>query len=57
MPSGPVSGSSGCRCSPQKKARGRVSCGLGSVVFGVGVIESTSFALMKDVGFCRFDLV
>lgn len=57
MPSGPVSGSSGCRCSPQKKARGRVSCGLGSVVFGVGVIELTSFALMKDVGFCRFDLV
>lgn len=57
MPSGPVSGSSGCRCSPQKKARGRVSCGLGSEVSGEGVVESTSFALMKDVGLCREDPV
>lgn len=57
MPSGPVSGSSGCRCSPQKKARGRVSCGLNSVVFELGVSESTSFALMKDMGFCRVDPV
>lgn len=57
MPSGPESGSSGCRCSPQKKARGRISCGLGSEVFGEGVIESTSFALMKDVGFRRVEPV
>lgn len=55
MPSGPVSGSSGCRCSPQKKARGRVSCGLSSVVLGEGLIESTSFALIKDVGCCLVD--
>ena len=55
MPSGPESGSSDCRCSPQKKARGRVNCGFCWVVLGKGVTESTSFALMKDVGCCRVD--
>ncbi len=55
MPSGPESGSSGWRCWLQKKASGRVRGGLGRALLGEGVMESTSFALMNDVGCCWVD--
>ena len=57
MPSGPVSGSEESRCSLQKEARGMVRLGFGglAVLVRAGWRESTSLALMKDVGFWRVE--
>ena len=52
MPSGPESGSSFCKCSPQKKARERLIWDSGRALLAEGVMESRSFAQMKDVGCC-----